>query len=141
MYTDTVSNRDKTIEESLNRLQKLLETNPDFNISFKETQNILEKFVGVKTNLVILNIDLVGSTKMSFDLSLDKLTTIIRSFAQEMSIIISEYGGYVLKFVGDAVLAFFVFEDMLYKNKGNSALKVDNNTISSPYDSVIECAK
>jgi len=141
MYIDTVFNRDKTIKESQNRLQKSLETNPDFNISFKETQNILEKFLGVKTNLAILNIDLVGSTKMSFDLPLDKLTTIIRSFAQEMSIIISEYGGYVLKYVGDAVLAFFVFEDIPFKNKGNSALKMDNNAISSLYDNVIECAK
>ena len=78
---------------------------------------------------------------MSFDLPLDKLTTIIRSFAQEMSIIISEYRGYVLKYVGDAVLAFFVFEDMLVQNKGNSALKMDNNAISSPYDNVIACAK
>jgi class 3 adenylate cyclase len=58
-----------------------------------------------------------------------------------MSIIISEYGGYVLKFVGDAVLAFFVFEDTTFNNKGNSALKGDNNTISSLYDNVIECAK
>src|SRR3982750_2567952 len=134
MYTDTVSNSDKIFKESQNRLQKSLEANPDFNISFKETQNILEKFLGVKTNLAILNIDLVGSTKMSFDLPLDKLSTIIRSFAQEMSIIISEYRGYVLKYVGDAVLAFFVFEDMLVQNKGNSALKMDNNAISSPYD-------
>jgi len=141
MYTSTVLNTDKTIKESQNRLQKSLETNPDFNISFKETQNILEKFLGVKTNLAILNIDLVGSTKMSFDLPLDKLTTIIRSFAQEMSITISEYGGYVLKFVGDAVLAFFVFEDIANKNKGKSTLKLNNKAISSSFDNVIECAK
>jgi|SRR6478672_6021819 len=142
MYVDTVFNTDKTIKESQNRLQKSLETNPDFNISFKETQHILEQFLGIKTNLAILNIDLVGSTKMSFDLPLDKLTTIIRSFAQEMSIIISEYGGYVLKYVGDAVLAFFVFEDTPFNIKGSSVLKVDNNAaITSSYDSVIECAE
>src|SRR4051794_31647536 len=138
MYTDTVFNTDKTIKESQNRLQKSLETNPDFNISFKETQHILEKFLGVKTNLAILNIDLVGSTKMSFDLPLDKLTTIIRSFAQEISIIISKYRGYVLKYVGDAVLAFFVFEDISYKDKINSTLTIDNNASSSSYDNVIE---
>jgi adenylate cyclase len=141
MYVDTVFNTDKTIKESQNRLQKSLETNPDFNISFKETQHILEKFLGVKTNLAILNIDLVGSTKMSFDLPLDKLTTIIRSFAQEISIIISKYRGYVLKYVGDAVLAFFVFEDISYKDKINSTLTIDNNASSSSYDNVIECAK
>jgi adenylate cyclase len=54
---------------------------------------------------------LVGSTKMALTLPIDRLTTIIRSFAQEMTNIISLYGGYVLKYIGDAVLAFFVIED------------------------------
>jgi adenylate cyclase len=109
MYAESALTKNEAIKESQNRVQESLETNSDFNISFKETQNILEKYIGSKVNLVILNIDLVGSTKMSFDLALDKLTTIIRSFTQEMSIIVSEFGGYVLKYVGDAVLAFFVF--------------------------------
>jgi adenylate cyclase len=141
MYAESALSKSEAIKESQNRVQESLETNSDFNISFKETQNILEKHIGSEINLVILNIDLVGSTRMSFDLALDKLTTIIKSFAQEMSIIISEYGGYVLKYVGDAVLAFFVFENADHKNKENSALKVNNNAISSPFDSVIECAK
>ena len=63
-----------------------------------------------KIELVILNIDLVGSTKMSLNLSIDRLTTIIRAFAQEMTILISMYGGYVLKYIGDAVLAYFVVD-------------------------------
>jgi hypothetical protein len=46
MYTNTVFNADNIIKESQNILQKSLETNPDFNISFKETQTILEKFLG-----------------------------------------------------------------------------------------------
>ena len=62
-------------------------------------------------NLVILHIDLVGSTKMSLSLPIERLTTIIRFFAQQMSLIVSMYGGYVLKYIGDAVLAFFVVED------------------------------
>jgi adenylate cyclase len=123
MYIDSVFDKNQTIKDSQIRLQKSLDTNSDFNISFKETQNILEKFLGIKIHLVILNIDLVGSTKMSFDLTIDKLTTIIRSFAQEMSIIISNYRGYVLKYVGDAVLAFFIFEDMPHKNKENTTIK------------------
>jgi adenylate cyclase len=32
----------------------------------------------------------------------------IQSFNQEMSLIVKEFGGFVLKYVGDAVLAFFV---------------------------------
>lgn len=41
-------------------------------------------------------------------LPLDRLTTIIQTFSQEMSLVTELYGGYVLKYVGDAVLAFFV---------------------------------
>src|SRR3989304_2784441 len=39
-------------------------------------------------------------------------TIIIRSFAQEMSSIIMQHDGYVLKFVGDAVIGYFVAEAM-----------------------------
>ena len=47
---------------------------------------------------------------MSMILSIDKLSAIIRAFDQEMSLVISMYGGYVLKYIGDAVLVFFVVE-------------------------------
>jgi class 3 adenylate cyclase len=41
-------------------------------------------------------------------LPLDRLATLIQSFNQEMSLIVKDFGGFVLKYVGDAVLAFFV---------------------------------
>jgi class 3 adenylate cyclase len=41
-------------------------------------------------------------------LPVDRLATIVQAFTQEMSLMISAYGGYVLKYVGDAILAFFV---------------------------------
>jgi class 3 adenylate cyclase len=40
-------------------------------------------------------------------LPVERLATIIQTFTQEMSLIIAAYGGYVLKYVGDSVLAFF----------------------------------
>jgi adenylate cyclase len=49
----------------------------------------------------------VGSTWMSMTLPVERLATIIQTFTQEMSLIIAAYGGYVLKYVGDSVLAFF----------------------------------
>jgi class 3 adenylate cyclase len=51
--------------------------------------------------------DLVGSTNMSMTLPVDKFVTIIRAFLYEMSCIVQSYRGYVLKYVGDAVIAFF----------------------------------
>ena len=49
---------------------EFFKANPVFNISLKESQKILEKFMESKITLVILNIDLVGFTKMSLNLSL-----------------------------------------------------------------------
>ena len=40
-------------------------------------------------------------------LPLDRLTIMIQSFNQEMSLIVKEFGGFVLKYVRDAVLEFF----------------------------------
>jgi class 3 adenylate cyclase len=121
-----VISKDSLIENSRSRLEGSLKANPDFNISLKETQQTLEKFMGFKINIVILNIDLIGSTRMSLDLPIDKLSTIIRSFAQEMSAIITNYSGYVLKFVGDSVLAFFIPEDIANKNK-KSTVEIESD--------------
>jgi adenylate cyclase len=77
-------------------------------MSLVETQNVLEKFAKHKTTFVVLHVDLVGSTKMAMRLPLDRLTMIIQAFNQEMSVAVKAFGGYILKYVGDAILAFFV---------------------------------
>jgi adenylate cyclase len=96
------------MKESQTRVRKTLEGKPEFVMSFVETQNVLEKFAKDKTNFVVLHVDLVGSTKMAMRLPIDRLTMMIQAFNQEMSVAVKAFGGYVLKYVGDAVLAFFV---------------------------------
>jgi len=96
------------MKKSQTRVRKNLEGKPQFAMSFVETQNVLKKFAKDKTTLVVLHVDLVGSTKLAMRLPLDRLTMIIQAFNQEMSIIVKAFGGYILKYVGDAVLAFFV---------------------------------
>ena len=99
---------DSLMKKSQIRVQKTLEGKPEFVMSSVETQNLLEKFAKYKTTFVVLHVDLVGSTKMAMRLPLDRLTIIIQAFNQEISIIVKAFGGYILKYVGDAVLAFFV---------------------------------
>jgi len=74
---------------------------------FFRGQDFLRKHVSSKISLVIMFVDLVGSTKMSMTLPADKLVTIIRAFSHEMSSVVESYDGFVLKYVGDAVIAFF----------------------------------
>jgi adenylate cyclase len=99
---------DVIMKNSQTRMWKTLEGDPQFIISVAETQNVLDKYANSKINFVILNVDLVASTKLSMTLPLDRLTRLIQSFNQEMSLIVKDFGGFVLKYVGDAVLAFFV---------------------------------
>lgn len=123
LYLDAVIDIESVIKESQIRMWKALKVKPEFKISLSETQRVLERFVESKPNLVILHIDLVGSTKMSMSLSIDRLSAIIRAFAQETSLVISMYGGYVLKYIGDAVLAFFVIDtDRDSNDKENSTM-------------------
>jgi adenylate cyclase len=75
-----------------------------------------------------LHIDLVGSTKLAMRLPLDILTMMIQAFNQEMSIIVKSFGGYILKYVGDAVLAFFV-------------LPVDKSEAKVACINAVNCAK
>jgi adenylate cyclase len=95
------------MRKSQNRVWKTLEGEPEFIISVADTQNVLDKFAKSKMNFVILNVDLVASTKLSMTLPLNNLTMMIQAFNQEMSLIIKEFG-VILKYVGDAVLAFFL---------------------------------
>jgi adenylate cyclase len=96
------------MKKSQTRVRKTLEGKPEFVVSLVETQNILKKFAKYKATFVILHVDLVGSTKLAMRLPLDRLTMMIQAFNQEMSIVVKAFGGYILKYVGDAVLAFFV---------------------------------
>src|SRR6478736_8567684 len=125
-YLDAVVNIDLAIRNAQTRMWKALRSGPEFNISIEGTNKILEKFSKSKVTFVILHIDLVGSTQLSMTLPLDRLTTIIQTFSQEMSFIIKLYGGFVLKYIGDAVLAFFITNPAIDGNNNNDEYENDN---------------
>ena len=83
---------DVIMKKSQTRMWKTLQGEPQFIISVAETQNVLDKFASSKINFVILNVDLVVSTKLSMILPLDRLTILIQSFNQEMSLIVKILG-------------------------------------------------
>jgi class 3 adenylate cyclase len=109
-YFDELVNISKAIQLAQSRMWRALKVGSEFNISMDETQHILEIYAKSKVTLVILHVDLVESTRLLMTLPVDRLATIIQAFSQEMSLMIAAYGGYVLKYVGDAILAFFVVD-------------------------------
>ncbi len=89
------------------RLSRAIKKRYQYESNLRAAQKFLLDFVNTKVPLVIMYADLVGSTKMSMSLPVQSMVTIIRSFSYEMSNIINIHGGYVLKYSGDAVIAFF----------------------------------
>jgi len=83
------------------------------------SEEFLRKHVYEQVEMAIIYVDLVGSTKMSLRLPPEKLSVVISSFVQEMSYVISQCGGFVLKFSGDAVIGYFV-------GKGSSLQAADD---------------
>ncbi|HEY9386938.1 MAG TPA: hypothetical protein VIP70_07845 [Nitrososphaeraceae archaeon] len=67
---------------------------------------------------------------MSMTLPVDKLVAIIRAFTHEISHVVDNFDGYVLKYVGDAVISFFPCR----ANNNN-----DYNHLAS--DVSVECGK
>ncbi|HZD34166.1 MAG TPA: adenylate/guanylate cyclase domain-containing protein [Nitrososphaeraceae archaeon] len=91
------------------RLINALKDRYQYNTSIKRSQDFLRKHVSSKLPLVIMYADLVGSTRMSMTLPAEKLVAIIRAFSHELSTVIESYEGHVLKYVGDAIIAFFPY--------------------------------
>ena len=119
--TDTYTNRN-TISSIENRiiydLQTLLSQRQEmlwsvlheryqYNTSIKRGQDFLLNHVDSKLSLVVIYADLVGSTKMSMALPVERMAKIIKAFSHELSSVVESYNGFVLKYVGDAVIAFF----------------------------------
>lgn len=77
------------------------------DLSTDSCRKFLQRKVNSDTNVVVMYVDIAGSTQMSHDISPVKLSVLIQIFSQEVSLAVVRFGGYVLKFVGDAVIALF----------------------------------
>jgi class 3 adenylate cyclase/ferritin-like metal-binding protein YciE len=96
--------------------------------SIRRGQKFLLNHISSKIPLIIIYADLVGSTNMSMTLPVDNLVTLIRAFTHDISYAVDSHGGYVLKYVGDAVISFFPG-------------RVNDNNKYLASDTSVECGK
>jgi class 3 adenylate cyclase len=89
------------------RVSKTLKDGIQINMSTEESKKFLRRHVNIRTNLVIMIIDINNSTQMSLTLPEFKFAQLLQTFAQEVSIVVSGYGGFVFKYEGDAVIVIF----------------------------------
>lgn len=95
------------IVERQSRVFRSLRYGMTFEAATGPADSFLRAHLHHKVPMVVLYADIVGSTNMSLTVPVDTLSSIIQVFFQETSIAITEHGGYVLKYAGDSVLAFF----------------------------------
>jgi adenylate cyclase len=122
---DNTVNMDIAIKNAQVRMWKALRSEPEISLSMERTNEVLKAFAKSKVTLVTLNIDLVDSTELSISLPLERLSTILQTFMQEVALVIISYGGYVLKYVGDAVLGFFIVPNI--GQSENGIIEYNNN--------------
>ncbi len=113
------------ILETQKRVWGALKRGYEYSGLIDESDKYLRKNVFSKLDMVVLYVDLVGSTTMTLEMPEEKIAIIVSSFSQEMAAVIRQHRGYVLKFVGDAVIGYFVAEE-------NGLLAADN---------AVNCAK
>ncbi len=83
--------------------------NEPYELEAVESQigQYLEARKGKNARIVILFVDLEGSTKLSLELDPAMYNKIVKVFVLEMSLVIANFNGYVFKTVGDSVIGIF----------------------------------
>jgi len=95
------------LEQIRARVARTLTAGIQLNMSTNESKKLLKRHANRKTNLVIVFVDVNNSTEMSLSLEEERFALMIQTFAQEISIAVTGYGGYVFKYEGDAVIGLF----------------------------------
>ena len=98
---------ERVLEQTRARVSQTLMKGLQFETSTELSEKFLRRHANSKVKLAVLLADIEGSTRMSLTLPTQVLASIVQIFSQEMSLVVVGYGGYVLKYVGDAVIAFF----------------------------------
>jgi len=78
-----------------------------------DSEGFLRDHVNSRVHIFVMYIDMVNSTNITLSLSEEKIVKLITSFAQEMAYTVTQFGGYMLKFVGDAVIGYFIHTSVL----------------------------
>lgn len=110
------------IKETQNRIWRALKSGYEYSSETDESDKFLRQHVSSRMKMVVMYVDLVGSTNIALELPEEKVAIIITCFAQEMASTIRQHSGYVLKFVGDAVIGYFVAEENQLAPADNAVL-------------------
>ena len=113
------------IKVAQKRVQNSIVNEIEYSPFKDNSEEFLRDHVNSRVHIFVMYVDMVNSTNITLSLPEEKIVKLITSFAQEMAYTVTQFGGYMLKFVGDAVLAYFNAE----------------NALVYPADNIVNCAK
>lgn len=120
--SERVVDSETLIRETQNRVWRALKSGYEYSPREDESDVFLRKNVFSRMKMVVMYVDLVGSTQITLALPEEKVAIIITCFAQEMAQTIRQHGGLVLKFVGDAVIGYFPAEENQLQSTDNAVM-------------------
>lgn len=102
-----IRNTSKYIHSRIGNINDYLNGHIDDEPVEKDSTEFLDEYKEVEMDFVIISIDIIGSTKMSQYLSPEVNIKLIKLFLREMTLIVAGFNGFVLKYTGDGLIAFF----------------------------------
>lgn len=96
----------------LNNENKLVYENYLHNLKVDPSEEYLSKMEIKPKFMVLLSIDIIGSTYLSKILNMEDYAKIITIYLRAMGAICHNFNGFVLKYTGDGVICFFPEPDL-----------------------------
>ncbi len=97
----------------------------------KKTDSYLVTFSGKEISVVVGIVDMVDSTKICAKLGPVKASTYYQVFINSMSKIISQYGGVVIKNIGDCLLYYFPYGEKIEGGYYENCINASNALLES----------
>ena len=97
----------------------------------KPKDSYLVTFSGKEISVVVGIVDMVDSTKICAKLGPAKASTYYQVFINSMSKILSQYGGVVIKNIGDCLLYYFPYGEKIEKGYYENCINASNALLES----------
>ncbi len=111
-----IDNSEKYIESRLEVIEGQL-NGVATSVTFVDgSEEFLQTLAANELEFAILSVDLVGSTKLSTTVEPKVYTRLIKTLLTEMGSVVPKFNGYVLKYAGDGIIAYFPAPSFITKN-------------------------
>lgn len=88
-----------------------------------------------RRQLTVMFCDMVGSTALSLRLDPEELAELIEAYRQRCTAVIERHGGFVARYIGDAILAYFGYPQA-HENDAERAIRAALEIAATPWSTV-----